>query len=91
MLFFKCRMSSEDLALIERRLPRDLYWISREHFEDFHYGVIKSVIFNKLLNILSGETLEQLEYLSEHEFKAVLDQLKNKRFQFAGNPNLLMQ
>jgi hypothetical protein len=91
MLFFKCRISFNELVLMERQLPQEMYCISKEQHDQFHYGVIKTGVFNKLLNVLSGETLEELEYLSEDEFKEVLSIAKNKNLKFVGNHELLIE
>ena len=91
MLFFKCRISFNELVAMERYIPADAFCISRDSFEDFHYGVIQGTAFNELLNVLSGETLEQLEYLSGDEFKHVVAEMQNKRIAFYGNTNLLVE
>jgi hypothetical protein len=91
MMFFKCRISFNELVAMERYLPNDTYCISRDGFGEFHYGVIQSTGFNSLLNVLSGETLEQLEYLSSDEFKNVIAEMQNKSMAFYGNTSLLVQ
>jgi hypothetical protein len=91
MLFFKCRISFNELVAMEKYLPNDAYCISRDSFDEFHYGVIQTTGFNQLLNVLSGETLEQLEYLSGDEFRNVIAEMQNKRMDFSGNTNLLVQ
>jgi hypothetical protein len=90
MLFFKCRISFNELVAMERYLPKDTYCISRDSFDEFHYGVIQSTVFNQLLNVLSGETLEQLEYLSSDEFRNAIVEMQNKSIAFSGNTNLLV-
>ena len=90
MLFFKCRISFNELVAMERYLPNDTYCISRDGFGEFHYGVIQSTVFNQLLNVLSGETLEQLEYLSSDEFRNAIVEMQNKSIVFSGNTNLLV-
>ena len=91
MLFFKCKISFNELVAIEKNIPDDSYCISREPFDDFHYGVIRNSSFNELLNTLSGETLEQLEYLSEDEFRSVVRQRAHLHSAFTGDNSLLKE
>jgi hypothetical protein len=91
MLFFKCRISLNEITALERNLPQDIYCISRDKLDQFHYGVIRSSGFNKLLNVLSGETLEDLEYLNDDEFRNVVSRLKSKSVAFSGNTGLLVE
>ena len=89
MLFFKCRISFNELVSLEKQLPGDSYCISRDAHDGLHYGVINSAVFNKFLNALTGETLEGLEYLSREEFGKVLSTFENKKDNFSGNLKLL--
>lgn len=91
MLFFKCRASFNELVALEKNLPEELYCISNDRLEGYHYGVIKVTIFNKLLNVLTGETLEQLEYLSDDEFREALVLVRRNNISFSGNTELLLE
>lgn len=91
MLFFKCRPSLNELVAMEKYLPEETYCITREKFEEYYYGVIRVTMFNKLLNVLSGETLEHLEYLNDDEFRDILSHLKFNNIPFLGNRELLIE
>ena len=90
MLFFKCRISFNELVGLEKQLPSEQYCISTDRLDEYHYGVIKVGAFNKLLNVLSGETLQELEYLNEDEFRHVISNLRNNKAAFRGNQELLI-
>lgn len=91
MLFFKCRISFNELVSMEKQLPIESFCITRDEQDGFHFGVIKSSIFNKFLNALSGETLEQLEYLTREELNKALSTFENKMISFSGNRELLAE
>jgi len=89
MLYFKCRISYNELLSLKKNLPDDGFCITRDAHDDYHVGVIPSSMFDKLIGMLSGETLVDLEYLSRDEFLAHIGPIKNNHAKFHGNTALL--
>ncbi len=54
---------------MQNYLPHDEFCIFNVPGEKFYYGVMNEVMHSKFMDILSGETLVQLEYLDEKDFK----------------------
>ena len=72
---------------IQRNLSPDSYCITKDSVDDYHYGVIDSAAFDKLINVLTAETLGELEYLSEDEFKSIIQ--SSRPPSFLGNQALI--
>ena len=89
MLFFKCRLSFNEVVALEKQLPGEVFCVSRDPVDQYHYGVVKPTAFSQFLNVLSGETLEQLEYLSDEEFQQALSIMRRKKVALSGNRELL--
>ena len=54
---------------LQNYLPHNEFCIINVPGEEFYYGVMKDELHSKFMDILSGETLELLEYLDESDFK----------------------
>ena len=72
MLIFKCCFSAREMEEIRSALPGDGYCVVSNAGDRMCYGAINDEIYNQFMDVLSGETLEQLEYLDEDEFRRVL-------------------
>jgi hypothetical protein len=72
MIFFKFKTSFNEIKAVQKHLNERTYCFIQLPGDDFHYGVIGEECFEKLLDVLSGETLEKLEYLDEPEFKKAI-------------------
>ena len=86
-MFFKCKISYNELVSIQKNLSADSYCITKDAVDDYHYGIIDVRAFDKLLNVLSGETLGELEYLAEDEFKSAVEPARGSTF--VGNTTLM--
>ena len=67
-MFFKCYFQQRELIALQSYLPHDEFCIFNVPGEKFYYGVMNEELHSKFMDILSGETLEQLEYLDEKDF-----------------------
>ena len=54
---------------LQNYLPHNEFCIINIPGEEFYYGVMNDELHSKFMDILSGETLELLEYLDESDFK----------------------
>lgn len=87
MLLFRCAFTHNELTSLKNSLPKDGYCIVGEPGERDYYGVIRAVLHERLMDVLSGETLELLEYVDEEEFKAFLSTGEN--LEIIGEPELI--
>jgi hypothetical protein len=69
MLIFKCQFSAQELSAMKESLPHDGFCIMRRPGEKMHYGVMREDLHSRFMDVLSGETLGNLEYLDEDELK----------------------
>ena len=72
MLLFRCRFTYNELVAIKNYLPENEYCLVIGPGERDYYGVIDEGLHDKLMDILSGETLGILEYVDEQELKEYL-------------------
>jgi hypothetical protein len=91
MIFFRCIISHNDLLILQKGLSPESYCITKEASDSYHYGIVLDMAYNKFLDVLPSETLEQLEYLERSEFKeqtsAFLEE-RNISDKFIGNVDL---
>ncbi|MBC7981482.1 hypothetical protein H7X65_00210 [Candidatus Parcubacteria bacterium] len=86
MLIFKCTFPYNELTALRKHLPENDFCIITHPDEKIYYGIIKADLHSKFMDMLSGETLEQLEYLDEKELRY---SVKNENFDVIGNEELL--
>ncbi|HUQ64896.1 MAG TPA: hypothetical protein VM101_02000 [Flavitalea sp.] len=76
-----------EVAALQKYMPPGEYCIIHITEENIWCGVISDEHHSKFIDILSGETLEQLEYLDEDEFRNII---KDKQFSVVGNRDLFL-
>lgn len=86
MLTFECVFQEIELSAIQAVLPADKFCIVKFPGEQICYGVINEEFHSKLMDVLSGETLEHLEYPDEKVWKNIM---LDKKAEFIGNKELL--
>ena len=69
MLIFKCVLLYNELTALQKYLPPHEFCIITRPGENVFYGVMNEELHSKFMDNLSGETLEQLEYLDEKELR----------------------
>ena len=84
-MLFKCCFQHHELSTLQNNLPVEEFCIVKVSAEKNFYGVMNDELHSKFLDILSGETLEQLEYLDENDFR----NLDYDRSDLIGNEELL--
>ncbi|MBL7700545.1 MAG: hypothetical protein JNK79_20460 [Chitinophagaceae bacterium] len=87
MLLFRCKFNEGELASLKNYLPAKEYCLVGGPGEDEYYGVMGEGLHDKLMDILSGETLEMLEYIDDSEIREVLK--SNRPTEKIGNHLLL--
>jgi hypothetical protein len=88
MLLFKCTLTHNELTALQNYLPHDEFCIVNKPGEVMYYGVMEEELHGKFMDILSGETLELLEYLDEKDMKELL---RSASFDVVGNGSLLKE
>jgi hypothetical protein len=86
LLIFKCVFLGDELAALQNYMPPQGYCIVSVPEENICYGVISAVFHSKFMDILSGETLEHLEYLDQQELTNLI---ADKNVTIIGNADLL--
>lgn len=86
MLLFRCEFTHNEFTALKNYLPTDDYCIVGEPGESEYYGVIRAGLHARFMDILSGETLERLEYVDDVEMR---DFLKHEGIETTGNVSLL--
>lgn len=69
MLIFKCFFTAREIGAIAQEMPGDGYCIMRRPGEQIFFGIVVEEWYGAFMDLLSGETLEQLEYLDEEEIR----------------------
>lgn len=87
MLLFRCKFTYNELTAIKNYLPVDEYCLVIRPGERDYYGVMDEGLHDKLMDILSGETLGILEYVDEQELREYLK--KEVAAEKVGNTTLL--
>ena len=72
MILFKCVFTEKEFSSLQTTLSADDFCITRLPANDFFYGIIDDRLHASFMDILSGETLERLEYLDEEDIREVL-------------------
>ena len=85
-MIFKCALQHSEINAIRKSLPDDEYCIVSDAEQNLSYGVMKEELHSRFMDVLSGETLERLEYLDEKEFRKLGDIDRSK---VIGNAALL--
>ena len=68
-LHFKCCFQHNELNVLQKNLPVEEFCIVNVPAENTFYGVMNDELHGKFLDILSGETLGQFEYVDEKDFR----------------------
>jgi len=71
LLIFKCALQQSEIIAMQERLPADDFCIINKPGEKMSYGIMNEELHSRFINILSGETLERLEYLDEMELRNI--------------------
>jgi hypothetical protein len=87
MLLFRCKFSKDELAAFKNYLPEGEYCLVGGPGENEYYGVMEEGLHDKLMDILSGETLGVLEYLDEGEMRECMQ--RSEAAEKLGNNKLL--
>ena len=88
MLIFKCVFSYNELRALQNYLPADQYCIINKTGEKTFYGLMTEELHSKMMDILSGETLGQLEYVDEEELRKYASE-SHAELMITGNKDLL--
>lgn len=86
MLIFKCVLQPDEVIALQKDLPADEYCLIKVPEEKIVYGIMNEELHSRLMDIVSGETLECLEYLDEVEFRNVS---RMERREVTGNSRLI--
>ena len=60
-----------ELLALQKNLPSDSFCLINHDDDKIYYALMYDDMHVKCMDILSGETLEQMEYMEEKEFKAM--------------------
>jgi len=85
-LIFKCALQQSEIIALQKYLPADEFCIINNLEEKICYGVMNDELHSRFMDILSGETLECLEYLDEKDFRKLAEV---ERLEVIGNVGLL--
>ena len=85
-MIFKCVFQASELSVIQTVLPADEFCIIKFPGEQVCYGVMNENLHSRFMDVLSGETLEHLEYPDEKELKS---KARDENAEFIGNRDLL--
>jgi hypothetical protein len=69
LLIFKCALHPHEVSALQKYLPAEEYCLINVPEQNTFYGIMNEELHSRFMDILSGETLECLEYLDEGEFK----------------------
>ena len=85
-MIFKCALQTDEVVALQKHLPADEYCFINIPEEKIMYGIMNEELHSRFMDILSGETLECLEYLDEGEIKKVF---RGGRGEVIGNSELM--
>ena len=74
LLIFKCAFQPHEVIALQNHLPADEYCLINNPGDKMIYGVMNEELHSRFMDILSGETLECLEYLDEPEFRQLFQE-----------------
>jgi hypothetical protein len=87
MFFFKCVFTEKEFSSLQTTLPVGDFCVVRYRGDKVYCGIIDDSLHGNFMDILSGETLEQLEYLDEED---VRDYFAGRSdYEIVGNRELL--
>ena len=86
MLIFKCALQQSEIFAMQKYLPAEEFCLVNIPEEQISYGIMNEELHSRFMDILSGETLECLEYLDEKDFRKLGEV---KRSDVIGNAGLL--
>lgn len=92
MMFFKCQITYNELVSLDRILSDEVYCVIKNPGDNYYYGVMPSTAYDKLIEVLSGDSLVNLEYLDQDEFRkgvVLIDTVKSYPHHIIGNTDLL--
>jgi hypothetical protein len=69
LLIFKCALQQAEIIALQKYLPADEFCIINIPGERLSYGIMNEELHSRFMDILSGETLECLEYLDKGDFE----------------------
>ena len=87
MFFFKCVLTEDEFSALRVTISSDEYCLVRLPGDKNSYAIIAARLRDNIMDVLSGETLEQLEYLDEEEMRDVIKAASN--YEVVGNRELL--
>lgn len=73
-MIFKCALQPHEVIALQKHLPADEYCFINIPSEKIIYGIMNEQLHSRFMDILSGETLECLEYLDEAEFRKLIQE-----------------
>jgi hypothetical protein len=85
-LIFKCALLPGEVVAMQKHLPADEFCIINNPEEKINYGIMNDELHARFMDILSGETLECLEYLDVGEFRKLGE---IERWEVIGNARLM--
>jgi len=85
-LIFKCVLQPEEIIALQKYLPADGYCMINFPQEKIVYGIMSDELHTKFMDIVSGETLQCLEYLDEEDLRKVS---KDEKSEILGNKSLI--
>jgi hypothetical protein len=75
MVYFSVHISFNEIVHLQKTISTDHFCLCNTGGgTDFYYGAVLDEAFHSMLHALAAETLEELEYLTEDEFKALFEQ-----------------
>jgi hypothetical protein len=85
MVYFFVSLSHNELQQFKKGINRLSFCLVRR--DNLFYGCVPEAVYPELLEILSAETLQHLEYLDEKEFSEIINSVDAT--DFLGNTELL--
>lgn len=73
-MIFKCALQPHEVIALQNHLPADEYCLINIPRDKWTYGIMNEELHSKFMDILSGETLECLEYLDEQELRKLIEE-----------------
>ena len=71
MLIFKCALQPDEIIALQQYLPADEYCLINFPGDKTTYGIMNDELHSRLMDLVSGETLECLEYLDESDLRKI--------------------
>jgi hypothetical protein len=90
MVYFTIRLSFNEIVQLRKQVDEQLFCLIQLNENGLHAGVISDFGYSSLINHLSGESLQQMEYLDEEEF-CQLRPSESSVINFFGNRKLVYE